>query len=123
METLIAIDKMLALPVVRWLLLAATVAAIVTATWAKLQIGTVRLQRDAAQGQVATYAAHLNIQNEAIRQAGKESAAQRKQVSEATQKVAEMRQAADKWRREASKIVLVGTCDQMVDQVITAIKD
>jgi chemotaxis response regulator CheB len=123
MEILLTIDKILALPVVRWLLLAATIAAVATATWAKLQIGTVRLQRDAAQGQSATYAAHLQHQNAAIRQAGKEAAAQRKQVSEANQKAAEMRQAAEKWRREAGKIVLVGTCDQMVDQVITAIKD
>lgn len=49
------IDGFLALPVVRWLLLAATVAALATATWCKIQLGTVRLQRDAAKGQSATY--------------------------------------------------------------------
>jgi len=123
MEILLTIDKILALPVVRWLLLAATIAAVATATWCKLQIGTVRLQRDAAQGQAATYQAHLSIQNEAIRQAGKEAAAQQKKMTEANKKADDIKNALDAWRREADKIILTGDCDQMADQVITAIKD
>lgn len=122
MEILLTIDKILALPVVRWLLLAATVAAIATATWCKLQIGTVRLQRDAAQGQAATYRAHLEVQNEAILKAGQEYTAQRKQATAANNKAEEMRRELDRWRKEAGKTPLTGDCEQMVNQVIGAIR-
>jgi len=123
MSILLTIDSILSLPVVRWMLLAATVAALITATWCKLQIGTVRLQRDAAQGQAATYQAHLQHQNEAVIQAGKEAAAQKRQVSAAGEKADELKRQADIWRKEALRKPLAGNCDQMVDQVIEAVKE
>lgn len=122
MEALIAIDKILALPVVRWLLLISAVVAVGTATWCKIQIGTVRLQRDAAMGQVATFEAHLNVQNEAIRKANQEASEQHKKMSDATAKADSLQKAADKWRKEAGKTRLTGDCTQMVDQVIASVK-
>lgn len=122
MEILLTIDKILALPVVRWLLLATTVAAVATATWCKLQIGTVRLQRDAAQGQAATYQAHLQVQNAAIIQSGQEYKRQQNRTASAAAKAEEMAREAEKWRKKWREQPLTGTCDQMVDQVIHAIR-
>lgn len=123
MAILTAIDSILALPVVRWLLLAATVASITTATWCKLQIGTVRLQRDAAQGQAATYKAHLELQNESILKAGKETKLQHEKMDAANAKAAAMKRDLEAWRKKVNQVELVGTCDQMVDKVIAAVKE
>jgi hypothetical protein len=122
MEILLTIDKILALPVVRWFLLAATVVSIATATWCKLQIGTVRLQRDAAEGRAATCNAALDAQNAAVAKAGAEAAEKRKQLAEAAKQAEWIKKEADAWRKKALGTPLTGNCDQMVEQVIEAVK-
>jgi len=122
MEIIKAIDLVLQNVVVRWLLLIATIAAIATATWCKIQIGTVRLQRDAAQGREASCMAGLNMQNEAVKQAGKESEAQKQKIADARTKAEQAKKEADEWRKIAQKTPLTGTCEQMVDQVIKAVQ-
>ena len=116
------IDGFLALPVVRWLLLAATVAALATATWCKIQLGTVRLQRDAAKGQSATYEAHLNIQNAAILKQGAEMENLIKRLKAAQADVEKSREALKKRQAEVTEIVLHGDCPGMVQQVLDEVR-
>ena len=116
------IDGFLALPVVRWLLLAATVAALATATWCKIQLGTVRLQRDAAKGQSATYEAHLNIQNAAIIKQGADMDKLLKKVQVANAEAEKIRLQMLKRKVEIREIFLTGPCDDMVQQVLDEVR-
>lgn len=122
MQIIQAIDLILQNVVVRWMLLVATVAALATATWCKIQIGTVRLQRDAAQGQSATYQAHLQLQNEAIIQMTKEHAAQQQRIATATAKAKQLQEESNAWRKKALNTPLTGSCEEMVNQVIESIR-
>jgi len=122
MQIIQAIDLILQNVVVRWMLLVATVAALATATWCKIQIGTVRLQRDAAQGQAATYQAHLQLQNEAIIQMNKDHATQQQRTATATAKAKQLQEESDAWRKKALSTPLTGSCEEMVDQAIESIR-
>lgn len=116
------IDGFLSLPVVRWLLLAATVAALATATWCKLQIGTVRLQRDAAKGQSATYEAHLNLQNAAIIKQGADMEKLLKKLQTATASVEQEREKLKKRQIEVREVILQGPCPDMVQRVLDEVR-
>lgn len=116
MEILLTIDKVLQNVFVRWALLVATVAALATATWAKIQLGTVRLQRDAAQGQVATYQAHLEVQNAAIRQLDADTKNAKAKIADAKKEAARLQDELDRWKRKPP--VFKGTCDEMVQQAL-----
>ena len=122
MEILIAIDKILQLAPVRWGLLVMATAATVYALWCRGELGVVRLQRDAANGQAATYRAHLETQNAAVIKAGAEAEAHQKRLAATAATAKQMKQEADKWRKKALETPLTGTCDEMVDQVIQTIK-
>lgn len=122
MEILAAIDKALSNVVVRWLLLAAATAALATATWAKMQLGTVRLQRDAAQGQNATYRAHLEVQNAAILKQGDEMEDLIKRLKLSQADVEKSREALKKRQSEVIEVVLHGNCPEMVQQVLDEVR-
>jgi hypothetical protein len=122
MSILLTIDSILSLPVVRWMLLAATVAALVTATWCKLQIGTVRLQRDAAQGQNASLAASLSVQNDAIKKQGDAMQQLLKKVKAANAEAEILRQNLLKRKTEIREIILTGPCENMVQQTIDEVR-
>lgn len=117
------IDKILQNAVVRWLLLAAMSAATIYALWCRGQIGIVALQRDAAKSQASTYLGHLENQNAAILKAGQEAAAQKQKIADAAASADQLRKEAAEWRRKALNTPLTGTCDDMVDQVIQAVKE
>ena len=116
------IDGFLALPVVRWLLLAATVAAMATATWCKIQIETVRLQRDAAKGQASIYFGALDMQNSAIIAQGKDMENLIKRLKAAQADVEKSREALKKRQAEVTEIVLHGDCPDMVQQVLDEVR-
>ena len=86
----------------------------------KVQLGTVRLQRDAAQGQVATYQAHLEIQNAAIRQLDVDTQNAKTKIAGAKKEAARLQDELDKWKRKPP--VFTGTCDEMVQQVLAEVR-
>lgn len=127
METIVliirAIDNVLQNVVMRWMLVIATAAAITTAVVAKGRLGIVTLQRDAAETQAATYLGHLETQNAAIIKAGEEAEAQRQKIASAAARADQLRKEAAEWRQKALNTPLTGSCDDMVDQVVQAVKE
>lgn len=117
------IDKLLENVVVRWLLLAALISATVYALWCRGQLGIVALQRDAAKVQATTYLSQLEIQNAAILKAGQEADSQKQKIADAATRAEQLRKEAAEWRKKALNTPLTGTCDNMVDQVIQAVKE
>lgn len=120
LEILRAIDRVLSNAVVRWILLATAVAALTTAVWAKAQLGTARLQRDAARGQVATYQAHMEVQNAAVRQLDADTKNAKAKIAGAKKEAARIQDELDKWKRKPP--VFAGTCDEMVQQAIVEVR-
>jgi len=117
------VDGFLAVPAVRWLLLLSVVVMSTITGFSMSRQYVLSLQLDAAKGQVATYETHLKIQNEAIVKAGEEAKMQQQKITEANAKAKDIKNALEDWRKKVNEIKLVGTCEQMVDQVITAVKE
>lgn len=107
---------------VRWLLIVTITTLLAVAGYSMARQKALSLQRDAAKGQAATYWAHLDIQNASIRQAGKEAAAQQKQMVAAQEQAGRIRAEGEAWRKKAQQTPLTGTCDEMLDQVIEAVR-
>lgn len=122
MEILKAIDLFLQNVFVRWALLIITVAALGAATWAKLHLKTVQLQRDAAEGKAATCNATLDMQNTAISKAADATRAKQNQLNEAAKHADDIKKDRDAWRKKALSTPLTGSCDEMVEQVIESLK-
>lgn len=116
------IDGFLAMPVVRWLLLVTTAVAVAASLWCRGELSVVRLQRDAAKGQAAMYVSALDMQNASIREAGQEAAAQQRQMALAREQAGRIRAEGEAWRKKAQQIPLTGSCEDMVDQVIEAVR-
>ena len=122
MTILTVIDGILAMPVVRWLLLVTTAVAVAAALWCRGELGVVRLQRDAAKGQAAMYVSALDMQNASIREADQEAAAQQRQMALARENANRIKAEGEAWRKKAQQTPLTGSCDEMVDQVIEAVR-
>lgn len=107
----------------RWLLVTIITTLIVVAGFSMARQKVLSLQLAAAKGQTAMYVSALKMQNESILKAGEETKLQHEKMDAANAKAAEMKRDLEAWRKKVNQIELVGTCDQMVDQVIAAVKE
>jgi len=123
METvLVIIDQFLQMKPVRWLLLGLVVAMIIITGFSVSRQKLLSLQLSAEKGQSATYAAHLKLQNEAILASNAEYQTQQDNMKNAKSKADQLKKDADDWRKVALRTPLTGSCDEMVTQVIGAIR-
>ena len=122
MSTLLIIDNILGIKPVQYLLLLVSVSFVLLSVFLGIRVKYLSTQLEISKGQTATYAAHLKIQNESILQMNQEQQAQQQQMSDAASKADWIKKDAEAWRKKALGTPLTGTCDQMVDQVIEAVK-
>lgn len=108
---------------VRWLLIVTITTLIVVAGFSMARKKVLSLQLAAAKGQTAMYVSALKMQNDAILKDAEDAKKQQQVMDVAATKAAAMEKALKEWRKRFSQIELVGTCDQMVDQVIAAVKE
>jgi hypothetical protein len=118
-EILIAIDKFLQLQLVRWFLLASTLALMIAAGIYKARLGTTELQLKAAKGDVATYAAHIEAQNAAVAKAGAEYTEQKKKAQAAQQTAGVLKKELD---RLGGITVAPNGCAEMVMQALLEVR-
>ena len=119
MEILLAVDKFLQIPLVRWFLLISTVALLIAGITYKARLGVCELQLRAAKGDIATYAAHIELQNVSIIKAGQEYAEAKKRARVAQQKSAEMKKQLDDMQQI---IIAPAVCEDMVSQAIREVR-
>lgn len=108
---------------VRWLLIVTITTLLVVAGFSMARQKLLSLQLSAAKGQTAMYVSALKMQNESILKDGEEAKLQHEKMDAANVKAAEMQRHLEAWRKKVNQVELVGTCDQMVDQVIAAVKE
>lgn len=107
----------------RWLLIVTIATLLVMSGFSMARQKVLSLQLDAAKGQTAMYVSALKMQNESILKDAEDAKKQQQVMDAAATKAAAMEKALKEWRKRFSQIELVGTCDQMVDQVIAAVKE
>ena len=119
MEVLIAIDKFLQIALVRWFLLVSTVALMIAAGMCRASLGLKELQLKSAKGDIATYAAHIELQNISVLKAGQEYEQQKKKALTAQQESAKLR---DALKKMGQITIAPNTCDQMVMQAVEELR-
>lgn len=122
LKTIKAVDGFLKFPLVRWFLLVSVVALMIAAGAYKAQLSICQARLEVAHGNIATYAAYIETQNAAVLQAGRQAEEHKKTLHDAAKKSAALREEKELWRKRALGTPLTGTCDQMVDQMIQAIR-
>ena len=119
MKIIKTVDNFLSLTMVRWFLLVSTIALILVASIYKGRLAFSDLQLKAAKGDIATYAAHIEVQNAAITKATQEYEESKKKLLTATQQAEKLKKELDAMGKI---IVLPGTCEAMVKQVIEEVR-
>ena len=119
MKVIKTVDDFLSLTMVRWFLLVSTIALMLTVFIYKGRLAISDLQLQAAKGDVAAYAAHIEVQNAAIIKATQEYEESKKKLLTATQQAEKLKKQLDDMGKI---IVLPGTGEDMVKQVIKEVK-
>ena len=122
METIIAIDAIIATKPVRWLLLVLVALQLVVSGYSLINQKMLSLQLAAAKGEKAQYAAQLLTQNSAIIKAGQDMDKLLKKVQAANAETAAARQRLKKRQAELGQIVLTGGCTEQVQQVLDEVR-
>lgn len=118
----IAIDAIIATKPVRWLLLVLVALLVVVSGYSLLRQKALSLQLSAAKGEKAEYAAHLLTQNAAIVKAGLDMEQLLKKLQAANAEAAKIREDLKKRQAELGRIILKGTCPEMVQQVLDEVR-
>lgn len=114
------VDSFLAIPAVRWLLFVVVLIMLTVTGYSMSRQYFLSLQLSAAKGQVATYLAHLEVQNAAVRQLDEDSKRAKARISDANKEAARLREELDIWKKKPP--VFTGTCDEMVKQAIAEVR-
>ena len=115
MEWLVILNKVLDLKPVQYLLLVSVVVLVVVSGYSMARQKVLSLQLDAANGNLATYAAHIEAQNAAVIKAGAEYEEQKKKALIAQQEAEKLRQRV----YDMGKIIIAPTtCAEMVLQAV-----
>jgi hypothetical protein len=119
MEWIVMLNKILDLKPVQYLLLLSVVVLTVLSGYSMARQKVLGLQLDAANGNLATYAAHIEAQNYAVIKAGAEYEEQKKKALTAQQEAEKLRQRV----YDMGKIVIApNTCTEMVLQAVTEVR-
>lgn len=116
------LDAILGLRPVQYLQLFIVAALVLATGYSIIQQKLLSLQLAAAKGDKAQYAAQLLTQNSAIIKAGQDMDRLLKQVQAANAETAAARQRLKKRQAELGRIILTGSCDDQVLQILNEVR-
>lgn len=115
-EVLKTIDLILANRIVRWLLVLIIVCITAVFVYSSIHCAVLQAENDHLVSVKASLESSLAVQNSAIERAGYEAAEQKKKLNDAVLAANTL----DKQRK--ALLSLSGSCEQMLDQVVEAVK-
>ena len=118
----IAIDAIIATKPVRWLLLVLVALLLLVSGFSLARQRVLSLQLSAVKGEKAEYAAHLLTQNAAIIKAGLDMEQLLKKLQAANAEAAKIGEDLKKRQVELGRVILKGTCPEMVQQVLDEVR-
>ena len=121
-EILKAIDLLLQNRVVRWALLVITVIITAFFVYYRLQYAILGSKYTARNTKAAGYELTIDRQNAAIQQAAAEYDVMAKNLDDAAGKAQALQKQLAQRKVEVREIRLVGTCDEMVQQIVTEVR-
>lgn len=118
----IAIDAIIATKPVRWLLLVLVALLLLVSGFSLARQRVLSLQLSAVKGEKAEYAAQLLTQNAAIIKAGLDMEQLLKKLQAANAEAAKIGEDLKKRQVELGRVILKGTCPEMVQQVLDEVR-
>lgn len=122
MEILKAIDLISQNRIVRWALMVTIVIITTLLVYYRVQYYLLTVANRELTAANMEYASKIEIQNEAVQRAAEDYQYMVKQIDVANGKLQSMKKQMDKRKAEIRQIVLTGTCDQQVRQVLEEIR-
>lgn len=122
MGTIALIDNILQNVVVRWLLLFLAAVLIAVVVWLYLGKVALSIQVSTLQKEKARLNAAVDVQNEAIKQAGHDMAEMQKRVQAAREQAAALSKKLAKRQVEIREVVLTGECPDKVQQILDEVR-
>lgn len=122
MGTIALIDNILQNVVVRWLLLFLAAVLIAVVVWLYLGKVALSIQVSTLQKEKARLNAAVDVQNEAIKQAGHDMAEMQKRVQAAREQAAALSKKLAKRQVEIREVVLIGECPDKVQQILDEVR-
>lgn len=119
MEILSIINKVLGLKAVQWLLLVSTITLSVMFMFSAVRQKALSLQLKAAKGEVASYAAHVAVQNDLIQKAGQEYREAEKRAQNASQEAKKLKK---RLKDMGTITISPSDCETMVKQAISEVR-
>ena len=122
LEILKAIDLLSQNRVVRWVLMITIVIITALLVYYRVQYYLLTVANRELTAANLEYASKIEIQNEAVKKAADEYQSMALQIHDANAKAQSLQSQLAKRKVEIRQIVLKGTCDQMVGQVLEDIR-
>lgn len=122
LEILKAIDLLSQNRVVRWALMVTIVIITTLLVYYRVQYYLLTVANRELTAANLEYASKIEIQNEAVKKAADEYQSMALQIHDANAKAQSLQSQLAKRKVEIRQIVLQGTCDQMVGQVLEDIR-
>lgn len=116
------VDKILKIKFVQYILLAISLLAFILVLVYKGRIEIYKLQLNSANSEKAEYGAFLLTQNAAIAKHGEDMQALLNKLKLTNSEIKQMQQKLKLRQDELSKIILVGDCPEMVQQVLDEVR-
>lgn len=122
MSWLIAIDKLLALTSVRWLLVVGISGCLVVTGYSLMRQKQLNRLNLELESRIATYSQQMAIQAAFVEQAGGDMDRLQKRLDMALSEAKKRQQELEKRKRELINMPLTGDCENMVQQVVQELK-
>ena len=122
LEILKAIDLLSQNRVVRWALMITIVAITALLVYYRLQYYLLTVANRELTAANLEYASKIEIQNEAVQKAADEYQSMALQIHDANAKAQSLQSQLAKRKVEVREIRLVGTCDEMVQQIVKEVR-
>jgi hypothetical protein len=119
---LIAIDKLLALTSVRWLLVVGISGCLVVTGYSLMRQKQLNRLNLELESRIATYSQQMAIQAAFVEQAGGDMDRLQKRLDMALSEAKKRQQELEKRKRELINMPLTGDCENMVQQVVQELK-
>jgi hypothetical protein len=119
---LIAIDKLLALTSVRWLLVVGISGCLVVTGYSLMRQKQLNRLNLELESRIATYSQQMAIQAAFVEQAGGDMDRLQKRLDMALSEAKKRQQELEKRKRELINMPLTGDCENMVQQVVEELK-
>lgn len=122
MSWLIAIDKLLALTSVRWLLVVGISGCLVVTGYSLMRQKQLNRLNLELESRIATYSQQMAIQAAFVEQAGVDMEKLQKRLDMALSEAKKRQQELEKRKRELINMPLTGDCENMVQQVVNELR-